>query len=101
VAPVETDLSVSDEQLAASTRALLREGFRARTAIHPRQVPVINAVFTPSDDELAAARDVVDRFAAAECRGAGVCLDARGRLIDEAVARSAREVLGRAAGTAT
>jgi hypothetical protein len=29
-----------------------------------------------------------------------VCLDARGRLIDEAVARSAREILGRAAGPA-
>jgi citrate lyase subunit beta/citryl-CoA lyase len=96
VAPVETDLSAGNEELAARTRALLREGFRARTAVHPRQVPVINAVFTPSDDELAEARDVVDRLAAAERAGGGVCLDARGRLIDEAVARSAREILDRA-----
>jgi citrate lyase subunit beta/citryl-CoA lyase len=96
VAPVETDLAVGNERLAASTRGLLREGFRARTAVHPRQIPVINTVFTPSDAELAAAREVVGRLAAAERSGAGVCLDAGGRLIDEAVARSAREILGRA-----
>ncbi|GAA4194755.1 hypothetical protein GCM10023074_17820 [Microbispora amethystogenes] len=96
IAPVETDLSATRADLAASTRALLCEGFRARTAIHPRQVPVINEVFTPSPAEIAAARDVVTRLRAANQSGTGVAVDARGRMIDEAVARSAREVLGRA-----
>lgn len=94
IAPVETDLTVSVDQLAASTAALLREGFRARTAVHPTQVPVINAAFTPSDAELAAARSVVDAF---ESSGAGVAVDPRtGRMLDEAVVRSARDVLARA-----
>nr|WP_191909892.1 aldolase/citrate lyase family protein [Microbispora cellulosiformans] len=96
IAPVETDLSATGADLAATTRALLCEGFRARTAIHPRQVPVINEVFTPSPAEIAAARDVVTRLGAANQSGTGVAVDARGRMIDEAVARSAREVLGRA-----
>jgi citrate lyase subunit beta / citryl-CoA lyase len=96
VAPVETDLGLSDDDLAAGTRALLREGFRARTAIHPRQLAVVNAVFTPTDDELAAAQDVLDRLAAAPSGGA---LDRDGRFVDEAVARSARDVLARVDGS--
>ncbi|WP_416906022.1 hypothetical protein [Micromonospora echinospora] len=43
-----------------------------------------------------AARDVVDRLAAAGRNGSGVAVTADGRMIDAAVARSAREVLDRA-----
>ena len=34
-------------------------------AIHPAQVAAINAAFTPTEDEIAAARAIVDAFAAA------------------------------------
>jgi citrate lyase subunit beta / citryl-CoA lyase len=40
-----------------------RDGFTAKMAIHPAQVPVINAVFTPTAAALAHARAVVDAFA--------------------------------------
>jgi citrate lyase subunit beta/citryl-CoA lyase len=94
VGPVET--AVRDpERLLRTTHLLLRQGFRARTAIHPAQVPVINEVLTPSSEELAAARDVLDRLDAAVAQGSGVALTADGRFIDEAVARSAREVVAR------
>jgi len=93
VGPVET--AVRDtEKLVAGTRTLLRQGFRARTALSPRQLPLINEVFTPSQEELEEARDVVRRLA----ETGGVALDARGRFIDAAVARSAHEVIGRAEG---
>ncbi|MET8002234.1 HpcH/HpaI aldolase/citrate lyase family protein [Nonomuraea glycinis] len=95
VGPVDTALRDTG-LLQETTRTLLRQGFRARTAISPRQLPVINEVFTPDADELAAARDLLDRLAEAERRGSGVALDAAGRLIDAAVARTAREVVGRA-----
>jgi citrate lyase subunit beta/citryl-CoA lyase len=94
IAPVETDLTVSDDALVASTAALLRQGFRARTAVHPRQVPSINAAFTPSTDELDRARGIVETL---ESAGSGVAVDPRtGRMLDEAVVRSARDVLSRA-----
>jgi citrate lyase subunit beta/citryl-CoA lyase len=41
-----------------------RDGFRGMMAIHPAQVPVINQAFTPTEAEVAEAREVVALFAA-------------------------------------
>jgi citrate lyase subunit beta/citryl-CoA lyase len=41
-----------------------RAGYRGMLAIHPAQVDVINAAFTPTADEIAAAQEIVDLFAA-------------------------------------
>lgn len=41
-----------------------RDGYRGMLAIHPAQVDVINAAFTPGPDELADAQAIVDLFAA-------------------------------------
>lgn len=41
-----------------------RDGYRGMLAIHPMQVDVINEAFTPAADELAAAQEIVDLFAA-------------------------------------
>ena len=40
-----------------------RDGFTAKMAIHPAQVAIINAVFTPAADELAKAEAVIAAFA--------------------------------------
>jgi citrate lyase subunit beta/citryl-CoA lyase len=81
------------EALRASTRRLHQLGFRARSAIHPAQIPVINEVFTPSEAEVAAARRVVELYEDAISRGSGVIADDQGRMIDEPIARAARRVL--------
>jgi citrate lyase subunit beta/citryl-CoA lyase len=47
-----------------------RDGFAGKMAIHPRQVAIINEVFTPGPDAIARAQAVVAAFAAAP--GAGV-----------------------------
>jgi citrate lyase subunit beta/citryl-CoA lyase len=95
VGPVETAIRAL-ETLERTTRILLRQGFRARTAVHPGQLQVINAVFTPSPEDVAAARAVLDRLAEAEKLGSGVAADLDGGMLDRAVVRSAREVLQRA-----
>lgn len=41
-----------------------RNGYRGMLAIHPAQVDVINAAFTPSAEEIAEAREIVALFAA-------------------------------------
>lgn len=95
VGPVE--ISVNDEErLQATTTLLLRQGFRARTALHPRQVPVINSVFTPTPQEVEEATALLAVLAEAQRQGQATAVDPSGRLVDPAVVRSAQEVLDRA-----
>ncbi len=71
-----------------------REGFTGKLAIHPDQVAIINAAFTPSEEEIVHARSVVDAFDAQP--GAGV-LAVGGSMIDRPHFEQARRVLRRAA----
>ncbi|GAB7553663.1 CoA ester lyase [Novosphingobium sp. 11B] len=52
------------EALRARAEKVRRDGFRGMMAIHPAQVPVINAAFTPTEAEIAEAQEIVDVFAA-------------------------------------
>ena len=83
----------NDRGLEAETRIAKRDGFTGKMAIHPGQVATINAVFTPSPDEIAHAQKVADAFAANP--GAGVAsLD--GKMIDMPHLKLARRVLAQA-----
>lgn len=73
----------------ASTRALRNLGFFGRACIHPAQIPVANAVFTPTAEEIAAAQEVLDTLTNSGQSAVAV----GGALIDEAVARKARRTL--------
>jgi citrate lyase subunit beta/citryl-CoA lyase len=66
VAPIDTLYSdFRDlEGLERSCREARRDGFTGRLAIHPDQIETINRCFSPSDDEIAHARKIVDAFAA-------------------------------------
>jgi citrate lyase subunit beta/citryl-CoA lyase len=92
VAPVSTNFTDLDG-LRESTIALRRMGFYGRACIHPAQLVVVHEIFTPTEDELAAAHDVLARFESARANGSGVCVDSQGRLVDEAVVRSARRLI--------
>jgi len=81
------------EALRAEAEVALRDGFTAKMAIHPAQVPVINAVFTPSPEEVAKARRIVDAFAEAGDPGV-VGLD--GEMLDRPHLRRAEKVIARA-----
>jgi citrate lyase subunit beta/citryl-CoA lyase len=52
------------DALQVRAEKVRRDGFRGMMAIHPAQVPVINAAFTPTEAEIAEAREVVALFAA-------------------------------------
>ena len=79
--------------LAREAAAARREGFTGKLAIHPDQVAVINAAFTPSADEVAEARDIVAAFEAQP--DAGV-LSVAGKMVDRPHLVQARRVLERA-----
>lgn len=52
------------DALKARAEKVRRDGYRGMMAIHPAQVPVINAAFTPTEEEIAEAQEIVDVFAA-------------------------------------
>jgi citrate lyase subunit beta / citryl-CoA lyase len=82
--------------LAGLTReadAAALDGFTGKLAIHPAQVPVINAAFTPSDEAVAHARRVLAAFAQADDAGV-VGLD--GAMLDRPHLEAARRLLARA-----
>lgn len=79
--------------LKREAEAARREGFTGKLAIHPDQVAVINAAFTPSDEEIARAREIVDSFEAEP--DAGV-LSVGGKMVDRPHLVQARRVLERA-----
>jgi citrate lyase subunit beta/citryl-CoA lyase len=58
------------EVLRRDTEMARRDGFAGRLAIHPAQVPVINEVFTPSQEQIEKAKSVVAAFAAQPGAGA-------------------------------
>ncbi|MBL8656315.1 MAG: CoA ester lyase [Altererythrobacter sp.] len=67
-----------------------RDGFRGMLAIHPDQVPIINAAFTPGEDEIAEAREILRLFAASP--GAGAVAGPRG-MLDRPHLSRARQLL--------
>ena len=71
-----------------------RDGFTGKMAIHPAQVPVINAVFTPASAALQRAQQIVDAFAAVP--GAGV-VGIGGVMYDRPHLARAEALLARAA----
>lgn len=66
------------EGLKTRAETVRRDGFRGMLAIHPDQVPVINAAFTPEEKEVAEAREIVRLFA--DNPGAGTIAGPRGML---------------------
>jgi citrate lyase subunit beta/citryl-CoA lyase len=66
VAPLDTLYADfrDPEGLEQSCRMARRDGFTGRIAIHPDQVATINRCFSPSAEEIAAARRIVDAFSA-------------------------------------
>ena len=80
------------EGLTRECEASRRDGFSAKMAIHPSQVPIINAVFTPSPEAIGHARAIVDAFAADPQAGV---VGIGGQMIDRPHLRRAERVLAR------
>jgi citrate lyase subunit beta/citryl-CoA lyase len=75
----------------------LAMGFSGKISIHPSQIDVINAVFTPSEDELAEARELVAQFDAHARRGV-FAFRFKGQMVDAPHLVRARKVIARAGG---
>jgi citrate lyase subunit beta/citryl-CoA lyase len=92
VSPIETIQGDFRDLEGLRTRAeqVRRDGYRGMLAIHPAQVEVINAAFMPTGEELAAAQEIVDLFAAHPGAGA---IGHQGAMLDRPHLARARALL--------
>jgi citrate lyase subunit beta/citryl-CoA lyase len=85
-----------DEGFTAAAQRARDMGFDGKWAIHPAQVAALNELFTPSEDEVAHARAVIEALAQAERSGGAGAVALDGQMLDEAVRVAAVRVLARA-----
>ena len=79
--------------LRQSTEVGKNLGFVGRSAIHPAQIPAINEVFTPTEEEVAEAEGLLARLEESAGKGTGAFVLEDGRFADKAVVESAHLTL--------
>ena len=78
--------------LMASSQRVCDMGFRGKMCIHPDQIPIVNKVFTPSDEDVAQAQKIITAFKDAEANGsASIQID--GFFVDYPIVEQARRTL--------
>ncbi len=83
------------EGYLSAARRVAALGYEGKWAIHPTQIEAANTVFSPSADEVAKARRIVDAMAQAAREGKGA-VQVDGRLVDLANIRMAQNLLQKA-----
>lgn len=84
----DLDLDVV-RRFAEASRAL---GYEGMFVIHPSHVEVANEVFSPTEEEYAWSREVLDSYAEALTGGRGAIVDSAGRLVDMAMVKVAERI---------
>lgn len=89
--PIDGVSVIIDDQDAINREAAHGKalGFVGKMCIHPRQVPVVNQVFSPSEREIAWANEVIQAFALSN-EGA---VQVRGEMVDLPVLLKARKII--------
>lgn len=87
-------LAIDDQDLLERHAARSHSfGFGGKLCIHPKQIPITNGAFRPSDEEVAWARAVLAEF---EARQGDAVFTHRGELVDRPVIERAKVILGTA-----
>ncbi|MDX3985332.1 MAG: CoA ester lyase [Achromobacter sp.] len=85
--------NIEDEAGFRAEAELARSlGYLGKSCIHPRQVPLVNAAFRPTDEEIAHATRVVQAAREASDKGVGAFV-VDGRMIDGPFLRRAEAIL--------
>ncbi|MDQ0340777.1 citrate lyase subunit beta/citryl-CoA lyase [Caldalkalibacillus uzonensis] len=80
------------EGLIRETERAKKMGFQGKLVIHPKQIGPVNAVYTPSEQEVTEARQIVEAFEQARSRGEAA-IQLNGKMIDPPVVHKAMQVL--------
>jgi citrate lyase beta subunit len=89
------NIHADDSQIMAETEQAMLMGYTGKLAIHPRQIPIIQQVFTPTAAQIDYARRLIDTHTEQQQQGKGVFVF-DGKMIDMPMIRAAEAVLERA-----
>jgi citrate lyase subunit beta / citryl-CoA lyase len=81
--------------LASEVRIARTHGFSGKVAVHPRQVPTINEIFSPTAAEIERASRLLEAYRQAMAQGRGA-VEFRGMMVDHANVRWAERILQQA-----
>ena len=84
-----------DEGYIAQARRSATLGMVGKWAIHPKQIALANQVFTPSDEAVAEAREILAAMEQAKANGEGATVY-KGRLVDIASIKQAEVIVAQA-----
>jgi citrate lyase beta subunit len=80
--------------LETESRFARQLGYTGKSCIHPNQTPVVNAVFSPSAEEIDRAQRLIAAFEAQQAAGAGA-FTFEGKMVDMPMLVAARKVIAR------
>ncbi len=84
-----------DEGLKKDAQFSKDLGFDGKSVIHPNQIPIIHAIFTPTEKEIEKAQRIIAAAEDAKARGLGA-VSVDGRMVDVPVVKRAHYILVKA-----
>lgn len=82
----------------AEVQLIKQLGFDGKSVINPRQIPLVNGVYTPTEKEIQQAKEVIWAIQDAEAKGSGV-VSLNGKMIDKPIVERAERVIALARAT--
>jgi citrate lyase subunit beta/citryl-CoA lyase len=80
------------EEVESLAQESLELGYEGMMVIHPTHVPIVNRIFTPTDDEIAEARGIIDALEVAAAEGKAA-VTYKGRMIDTAMIQTSQRLI--------
>ena len=94
IAAIDTVYSDVDntEGFEAEVRLIKQLGFDGKSVINPRQIPLVNTIYAPTEKEIQNAKEVIWGIREAEAKGSGV-ITVNGKMVDKPIVERAERVI--------
>ncbi|OSM24346.1 citrate (pro-3S)-lyase subunit beta [Enterococcus faecalis] len=94
IAAIDTVYSDVDntEGFEAEVRLIKQLGFDGKSVINPRQIPLVNTIYAPTEKEIRNAKEVIWGIREAEAKGSGV-ISVNGKMVDKPIVERAERVI--------
>ncbi|HCT4881421.1 citrate (pro-3S)-lyase subunit beta [Enterococcus faecalis] len=94
IAAIDTVYSdvYNTEGFEAEVRLIKQLGFDGKSVINPRQIPLVNTIYAPTEKEIQNAKEVIWGIREAEAKGSGV-ISVNGKMVDKPIVERAERVI--------